>query len=133
MADRAHMRADMDQMRKLHDQFRAQTLGALSPEHRRLLASIAGSLAVAEHPDYRAAAQQLDAALSPSEKSAILAASKQMRDQMKQMRASMPHAPQDKRPTGQWAKKREHHEPTAGGILLGVAGGHGMMMGSWRR
>ena len=131
MADRTQMRQDMQQMRKMHDQFRAQVLGALSPEHRQLLASIAGNLAVADHPDYRAAAQQLDAALSPSEKSAIFDASKQMRDQMKAMRASMPAPPRPSGANAQRMKHREHHQPTAGDILLGMTGGH-MMRGGWR-
>lgn len=128
-AQRQQFRAQFEQMRKLHEQYRAQVLGALTPAHRRLLAQVAGNLAVASHPDYRAAVAQLDAALSPGEKNAIVAAEQNMRSQMKSMMANMPHP--------QWTQKNgppnrgKHamHQRTAGGILLEVASGRGMMMG----
>jgi hypothetical protein len=126
-AQRQQMRANFEQMRKLHDQFRAQVLGALTPEHRQLLAQVVGNLAVADHPDRKAAAAQLDAALSPGEKSAILGAANQMRDQMKSLMANMPKPPGAmQHPPNQ---KREHRTPTAGGILLMATGEHGMMGG----
>ncbi len=120
-AQRDRMHADMRQMRTLHDQLRAQVLGDLTPQHRALLAQIAGNLAVAKTPDYRAAAKQLDGALSPSETSAILGAAKHMHDQM---RAIMPSPP-----PGAPARHmdRMRHTPTAGAVLLMVAGGHDMM------
>ena len=129
-AQRQQFRAKFEQVRKLHEQYRAQVLGALTPAHRQLLAQIAGNLAVASRPDYRAAVAQLDAALSPGEKSAIMAAEQNMRSQMKSMMADMPH-PQWTQKNGPPANrgKRKMHQRTAGGILLGVAGGHGMMMG----
>ncbi len=131
-AQREQMRTNMQQMRKLHEQFRAQILGALTPEHRQLLASIAGNLAIADKPDIRAAAKQLDEALSPGEKSAILADAKamhdQMRAQMQAMRAAHPWPQRSGAPKAREGK-REHHAPTAGGILLMVASGHSMMMG----
>lgn len=137
-AQRTQMRANMEQMRKMHEQFRAQILGALTPEHRQLLASIAGNLAIAPQPDYRAAVRQLDDALSPAEKSAILADEKQMREQMraqmKAMMASMPKRPWP-HPSGamqrSWKGSHTPHEMTAGAILLGAASGRGMMFGGW--
>lgn len=129
-AQQQQMRADFQQMRKLHEQYRAQLLGALTPEHRRLLAQIAGNLAISANPDYRAAAQQLDAALSPGEKNAIVTAERNMRSQMKSMMANMPHP--------QWQQNgnaprenhmRKPHERSAGAILLEAASGRMMMMG----
>ncbi len=72
-------------------------LSALTPAHRTLLANVAGQLAVAATPDFRAAAQQLETALSPAEKQAILAADStartQMRSLMEKARAQMPSPP----------------------------------------
>jgi len=141
-AMRQQMRANMQQMMKLHEHFRSQVLGSLSPAHKQLLASVVGSLAVQDKPDWRAAAKRLDAALSPSESSAILAADKQMRDQMKslaeQFRKEHPGAmtrTQGANGSPRWHHqgRRKPHTPDAGAILLGLAGGHGgMMMGGWR-
>jgi hypothetical protein len=139
-AMRAQMRADMQQMVKLHQQFRAQVLGALSPAHRQLLASVVGNLAVSENPDWRAAAKRIDGALSPSESSAILNAEKQMRDQVKslmeQFRKNHPEAmarPAGPAGAGAWQHRgqRKPHTPDAGEILLGLAGGRGGMMMGW--
>ena len=123
-AMRQAMHANMQQMMKLHQQFRAQVLGALTPAHKQLYASVVGSLAIAASPDPRAAAQQLDAALSESEKTAILTADQQFHTQMKSLSSPWP-----KRSPGP-NKPRKPHTPDAGEILLGMAGGHGgMMMG----
>ena len=128
------MRANFEQMRKLHEQFRSQVLGALTPAHRQLLASVVGNLAVSTNPDRRAAVAQLDNALSSGEKTAILNDAKQFADQMKSMMAQMraahpwPKASGAPRPMH---SHRPHKAPTAGGILLMVAsgGGRGMAMG----
>ncbi|HTU71680.1 MAG TPA: hypothetical protein VMF11_15365 [Candidatus Baltobacteraceae bacterium] len=139
-AMRAQMHAQFQQIETMHRQFRAEVLGALTPAHKRLLASIAGNLAVSVNPDRRAAIAQLDAALSPAEKSAILADAAQMRGQMKTIMAQIkadhpwPHAsgkPWPHRSRG----ARKPHAPDAGAILLGLAGGgHGMpMMGRWHQ
>jgi hypothetical protein len=133
-AMRQQMHAEMQQIMKLHQQFRAQVLGALTPAHKQLYASVVGGLAIAANPDRRAAAKQLDAALSPSETTAILNANKQLMTAMKplwqQMMANHPRP----MPSGSPWPKRSHgqhgpHAQTAGGILLGMASGHdGMMM-----
>jgi hypothetical protein len=128
-AQRQQMHANFEKMRQLHEQFRAKVLGALTPAHRQLLAQVAGNLAVSTKPDYRGAAKQLDAALTPAERNAIMSAAQQMRSQMKSIVAGMPKP--------QWMGHNggpppphmaEHHQATAGGILLGVAGNRGMMM-----
>jgi len=91
------MRQMYQQMSQIRTQARTQMLNALTPAHRTLLANVAGQLAVAPAPDFRAAAQQLETALSPAEKQAILAADNtartQMRSLMQQARAQMPPPP----------------------------------------
>ena len=106
-----------EQMQQARQQFRAQVLAALTPAHRQLVASVIGSLAVAEHPNPQAAAKQLDAALSGSEKNAILAADKQMHDQMQQMF--------DQSGRGRYGGRGGDETPDAGQILLtlGQVGG----------
>jgi hypothetical protein len=134
-AMRQQFRANMQQMMKLHQQFRTQVLGALTPAHKQLYASVVGGLAIAASPDPRAAAKQLDAALSASEKTAILNAEQQFRTQMKSMHQQMMANHPWPKPSGSPWPKRSHgprkpHTPDAGEILLGMAGGHGgMMMG----
>jgi hypothetical protein len=137
----AAMRADMQQLRQLHEQFRSQVLGALSPAHKQLLAQVAGNLAISASPDPKAAVKQLDGALSASEKTAILNAASSFRDQAKaafaKMRADSPWP----KPSGAPRPHPSHsprakRAPDAGAILLMVASGHsGMMMhgprGGW--
>jgi len=132
-AMRQQMRTDMQQMMKLHQQFRAQVLGALTPAHKQLYASVVGSLAIAASPDPRAAVKQLDAALSPSEKTAILNASTQFMTAMKSLRRQvMANHPWPKPNGSPWPHRshgsRKPRTPDAGAILLGMAGGHGGMM-----
>lgn len=134
--DSGAMRQRMQQMEAAHKQFRAKILGALTPAHRNLLASIAGQLAVSADPDPKAAAQKLDAALSSGEKQAILNAAQSfmsqqraMREQaLAKMRAANPNMPSPRpRPSGM---ERVHRAPDAGRLLLMIAtGGHGMMEG----
>ncbi|HEY1728838.1 MAG TPA: hypothetical protein VGG22_10725 [Candidatus Baltobacteraceae bacterium] len=104
-------------------------LATLSPAHRELLASLVGNMAIAANPDHKAAAARLDAALSPSEKSAVLAAHTsamtQMHDAMSAMmkqHQSAQGAQGGKRPA--WGN-RHRHKPSAGEIVLMVATGHG--------
>jgi hypothetical protein len=91
------MRQMRQQMAQIHTQARTQMLGALTPAHRSLLANVAGQLAIAPAPNFRAAAQQLDTALSATEKQSILAADTSARNQMRtafqQMRSQMPPPP----------------------------------------
>jgi hypothetical protein len=97
-ADRySAMRQMRQQMTQIRTQARTQMLGTLTPAHRTLLANVAGQLAVTTTPNFRAAAQRLDTALSPTEKQAILAADTSARNQMRtafaQMRSQMPPPP----------------------------------------
>jgi hypothetical protein len=127
---RQQMRADFQQMRKLHEQYRAQVLGALTPAHKELLASVVGQLAIAASPDPRAAVAKLDAALSTSEKTAIVNADTQFRSAMKtqfqQMRAAHPWPSPNGSPRPH--RSRRSYTPDAGRILLAMAGGRGRMM-----
>ncbi|HEX5274573.1 MAG TPA: hypothetical protein VFW34_04795 [Candidatus Rubrimentiphilum sp.] len=137
--DSAAMRQNMQQGQAMHKQFRANVLGALTPAHRNLLASIAGQLAVSTNPDRKAAVQKLDAALSSGEKQAILNAAQSfmsqrraMREQaIAKMRAANPNMPSPRpRPSGM---ERRKHTPDAGALLLMVAtGDQGPRMGMRR-
>ena len=95
---------------------RAQMLDALTPAHRTLLASVAGALATSDAPDPRAAASQLDAALSPGEAQAIVAVATGLRDRMRAM-AGAPPAPRNA-PSGAPARTRT---VDAGAALLRAA------------
>jgi hypothetical protein len=96
-APSAAQRAAMQQFRTAAEQYRIQTrsnlLAALTPQHRSAVASIAGQLVLAPNPNYAAAIAQLDALLSPAEKSAIVTISANerasMRALMQQQRAAM--------------------------------------------
>jgi len=127
--DMAGMKQVFEQVEKIHRAERAQVLAALSPAHRELLANIVGHMAISTTPDHKAAAARLDAALSPSEKSAVLAAHTsamtQMRNAMHAMMAKrMPQPQGSAGPHPMW-KHRERHKPTAGEVVLMVATGHG--------
>jgi len=129
--DMAGMRQVFEQVEKIHRAERTQVLAALSPAHRELLASIVGNMAIAANPDHKAAAARLDAALSPSEKSAVLAAhtsaTTQMHDAMHAMmlKRQAAHGAQGTR--GAKRPHRQHHTPTAGELVLMIASGHGGM------
>ena len=132
-AMRAQMHANMQQIVKLHQQFRTQVLGALTPAHKQLYASVVGNLAIAASPDPRAAIAQLDAALSPGEKSAILSANEQFRTAMKPLVQQMTADHPWPKASGSPGPERNHgahktRTPDAGQILLGMAGGQAEMM-----
>jgi hypothetical protein len=120
------MHARMQQIRSTE---RSQILGALTPAHRALLATVAGELATSVTPDFKGAASRLDAALSAGEKQAIVNAAQSARDQrrslMQSMRSQMPeHMNRPPMPNRMQYSKRT---PDAGRILLGLtAGGEGM-------
>ena len=83
------MRQARAQMHQLHAQARAETLSALTTAHRQLLANVVGQLAIAANPDREAAARQLNAALSASERQAILNIHQNFVTQAKALRASI--------------------------------------------
>jgi hypothetical protein len=115
-----------EQLERIHRTERTQVLAALTPAHRALLASIVGNLAIAPDPDHKAAAARLDSALSPGEKSAVLAAHKtamtQMHDAMHAMMAQMPQPQGSMHPR---PARHERHTPSAGELVLMIASGHG--------
>src|ERR1700686_147115 len=131
------------QMAQLHRQARAQKLAALSSGHRTLLETVIGQLALSDHPDRRAAAAKLDAALSANEKAAILkihsdtmAKARALEDNAHtRMLSSMPadvraQAEQLHATMRQEMANRPKRTPDAGRLLLGMAHqGRGMMPG----
>jgi hypothetical protein len=128
------MQADRQKMMQMREAFRSSVLQALTPEHRALLAKVVGDLAVADNPDPKAAAEQLDSALSSGEKDAILKAASdmqaQMKSQMDAMRSQWQSAHPDASPPA-GRPMNAQRTPDPGRILLMVAGGGGgpMMMG----
>jgi hypothetical protein len=72
-------------MMQMHQQMRSDMLGALTPQSKTLLATVAGQLATSPAPDVKAAAAQLDAALSPAEKQAITSQHQAMMQKMQSM------------------------------------------------
>jgi Spy/CpxP family protein refolding chaperone len=134
--DFAQMQQLRKQMMQIHQQTRQQILADLSPAHRKLLADVVGQLAVSPNPDREAAAKTLDAALSPNEAQAILAAETSARTQSRaQFEANL--TPDQKaamaardanRPKWQGqgpGAGRRRHTPDAGRTLLELALGHG--------
>ena len=115
---------NMQAMTQIHSDERVAMLNALTPEHRQLLATIAGQLAIATTPDYDAAAKQLDNALSPSEKQAITDAQKSARDKMKAAMDKMQTPPGATRMGGNRFYRRAE-SMTPGSTLLHTAMGEG--------
>lgn len=132
-AIRAQFKEMRTQMRQIHTTERSQILGALTPAHRALLASVAGQLATTTNPDYKAAANRLDSALSSGEKQAILNAAQNARSKqrslMQQVRAQFSPPPGAARHERGMGQHRQHRAPDAGMLLLHLAApGQGMMM-----
>jgi len=69
-----HFDALNAQMAEDYYEARATMLSSLTPPHRQLLGSVAERLATSANPDYSGAVKQLDRALSPAERRAILSA-----------------------------------------------------------
>ena len=63
-----------EKQRALMETSRAKLFAAVTPAHRKAVAQIIGELAMSSTPDANAAAKQIDAVLSPQEKSAVIAA-----------------------------------------------------------
>ena len=127
--DRAAMRAMHDKMAAIHRDGRAKMLAALSPEHRTMLATVVGDLATSPSPDVAAAAQRIDAALSPSESKAVLAAADDMRSQMRaamtSMRGDDSGGPGRFGPGGMMAAEGARRAQDAGVVLLHAAAAFG--------
>ncbi len=83
------MRQFFDQFKQqegqLHQQLRSQILSDLTPVHRRAIAAEIGDLAVSANPDAQATAKRIDSILSPGERSRIISAHEQYRNQAEQM------------------------------------------------
>ena len=123
------------QIQQIHQTERTQILNALTPAHKNLLATTVGQLATSVNPDFRAAANRLDSALSAGEKQAIVSASQtartQMRSAMETLRSKMPAPPEGAGPPREGGMSREtQRTPDPGMILLRLAmpgPGMGMM------
>ena len=104
----------------LHEQTRTQILGALTPAHRTLLASLVSQLAVANDPNPKAAVEQLDGQLSAGEKNAIIEAHRSFHTQVvalhEQMRTQL---------KGELPSMSAMHD----GGMMGGPMGHPRMMG----
>jgi len=145
-AQMAKLQAAMAKAEAAHKATRAKILAALTPAHKAYLANLIGQLAVAANPDPKAATAKLDATLSASEKSKILAIhSAAMAQMMSQMKTMMPpmaregappagappmppmggdrHVTMFVLPDGGHAMERMHHSMTAGEILMHLAAG----------
>jgi hypothetical protein len=147
-AQMSAMRQVHAQAEAAHVQARSRLIAALSPAHRTAVASIFGQLALAPNPDLHAAAQSLDALLTPAEKQSVVsiaaAERSNMHALMQQARAqfeSTLSADQRERMAQRHAKMedmRQNHPLPAdaadpGAIVLrtlGAFGGHGMR-GPW--
>ncbi len=121
-SDRGPMSQVRGQVENIRRQERDKVLAALTPAHRQLLATIAGQMAISQSPDPRAAAAQLDAALTPGEKQTVLAAH---RDAVSQIHAIFQQYMQSQQQSGATKPPRmEHRAPhrlTAGDIVLMVS------------
>jgi hypothetical protein len=112
---------------RLHRQTRSRMLAALAPARLALLARVVGELAVAQAPDIPAAAARLDAALSPAETRAVLAA---QNDELASARQILDDALAQSRP-GFRPSERTHalRETNAGRALLRAA----LLIGSYEK
>jgi len=105
-----------NQMHQLSVQARTAMLQSITPQHRQLLAQVAGALAIAPDPDYAAAGRQLNAALSPQESQAVLRISAQFHQQMHAlMQAHMQQMDSNEPKEPGSSTTRVHDEMYAGG------------------
>ncbi|HEY2476264.1 MAG TPA: hypothetical protein VGI19_15865 [Candidatus Cybelea sp.] len=105
---REQMRQTFEQFKgqeeQLHQQLRSTILSDLTPIHRRAIAAEIGELAVSPNPDPQATAKRIDSILSPGERSRIISAHENYRNQEEQLHQQMfnqiksqfPNAPQFK-------------------------------------
>jgi hypothetical protein len=88
-SQRQQMKQFFDQFKQqeeqLHEQLRSQILSDITPVHRRAIAAEIGELAVSPDPDPQATAKRIDSILSPGERSRIISAHEQYRNQAEQM------------------------------------------------
>lgn len=116
-------------MAQIHSEARGQMLAALSASHKQFLATVVGDLAIANAPDFDAAARQIDAALSPGEKDAILKSAKTAWDKSRTlMESNMPPAQDGNHPMMMRdVRMAGNNKMTAGQTLLQMAMGFGPM------
>ena len=127
------------QEEQLHQQLRTQILSGLTPVHRRAVAAEIGELAVSPNPDPEATAKRIDMILSPGERSRIISAHEQYRNQaeqlhqqmMSQLKSEFPNMPDPHHGDHQMPAQMQQMTRDAGWIVLhSLPPNHGMgMMG----
>jgi hypothetical protein len=108
------------EVRRIQRQTRSRELAALAPARLALLSRIVGDLVVEQSPNFNAAAARLNAALSPREASAVLAA---QNDELAAVRQAVRNAIAQRRPGFRPAPERlrRSRETNAGLALLKTA------------
>ncbi len=113
------------QQEQLRQQMRYDVLSALTPAHRRELASLIGQLAIEPNPDLQDAAARIDRALSSYERQRIVAAQQSFEVQRRQLRAQMRSELQSELPARPNGDKgpgsgppRQHPQLSTGMIVL---------------
>ena len=128
------------QEQQLHQQMRYQILSALTPVHRRELASLIGSLAIDPNPDLQAAATRIDRALSSSERQRILSAHQSFKTQSQALHQQMRTEMQSELPAGHpnWSngshngpEHQQQRQLDAGMIVLMTLTPHPSMGPGW--
>jgi hypothetical protein len=122
------MRATFERYRaqeeQLHQQMRYQILSALTPVHRRELASLIGELSIDPNPNLQDAAARVDRALLSSERQRILSAHQTFETQSRQLHEQMRTELQSELPAhpggdnGHRNGFAPQHQVTAGMIVL---------------
>jgi len=138
-AVRATFERYRSQEEQLHQQMRYQILSALTPVHRRELASLIGELAIEPNPDLAAAATRIDRALLSYEQQRILAAHQAFETQRRQLHEQMRDELRSELPTGNpgWHGSRsgsapqQRHQLDAGTIVLIALTPHPQMGMGW--
>ncbi|HEV3157547.1 MAG TPA: hypothetical protein VGZ00_09410 [Candidatus Baltobacteraceae bacterium] len=133
--DAAAFRAFQEQSLHLRAQTRSAILSALTSEHRSLLSTTVGQLAVSTDPDPRAAARQFNQALSADERQAILRINENFKHRMLALRSTLRQqlasqaasqgATKDDWISHSEKSPRPHSSPNAGMIVLHEALGFG--------
>jgi len=136
----AAMRQVHTRAEALRVQTRGRMLAALTPAHRTAVANVFGQLALSANPDPRAAAQSLDAVLSPAEKQSVVSIAAAERSNMhvimQQARAAFAstlsadqRARMAARETEMQARRQGHPLPPGAGdpgaLVLRTLGGFG--------
>jgi hypothetical protein len=114
------------QEEQLHQQLRSQILADMTPVHRRAIGAEIGELAVSPNPDPQATVKRIDSILSPGERSRIVNAHEQYRNQaeqlhqqiMSQFKSQFPNMPDHPHGDRQMPAQMQQMARDAGWIVL---------------